>query len=134
MRTFILAISILATVTSTLVQAKEVPVKMSKKELVAFLPGTHCSRVTKAGSLHRWTNEPEGKFVASTSNKKYGSPLGVNNVTGSGTWKINDAGKYCVSIDWKREPESWCSFVLKNKDGEYFLGVEDKAHRIEFVK
>ena len=132
MRTFVLAISIFAAVTSTVVLAKDGPVKMSKKELLSFLPGKHCARITKAGSQHRWVNEPDGKFVVSTSNKKYGSPLGVRNVTGHGTWKVNDEGKYCIDIDWKREPESWCSFVLKGKDGEYFLGVADKAHRIEF--
>jgi hypothetical protein len=70
--------------------------------------------------------------VASTNNKKYGSVLGGQNVTASGSWKVNNEGKYCVKIDWRREPESWCSFVLKGKDGDYFLGVADKAHRIEF--
>ena len=127
-------IAMLAAVISTVVLATEGPVKMTKKELLAFLPGTHTSYTVKTGSLHRWTNEPDGKFVVSTNNKKYGSVLGVQNATQSGTWKVNEEGKYCVKIDWKREPEDWCAFVFKGKNGEYFLNKADPSHRIEFVK
>jgi hypothetical protein len=132
MRNFIFAIFVAAI--STVVLANEAPVKMTKKELLAFLPGTHTTYTIKAGSLHRWTNEPDGKFVVSTNNKKYGSVLGVQNVTASGTWKVNDDGKYCITINWKREPEDWCAFVFKGKNGEYFLGGEEPSRRIEFVK
>jgi hypothetical protein len=102
--------------------------------LLAFLPGTQSKYETKAGSVQRWKNEPDGKFIASTNNKKNGSPLGVQSVTAPGTWRVNDEGKYCITIDWRRDPVDWCSFVYKSADGEYFLGASKTARKIEFAK
>jgi len=134
MRNFIIAASILAAVTSSVVLAKEGPVKMTKKELLAFLPGTSSKYVTKAGSLQRWKNEPNGKFIASTDNKKYGTILGAQNVTAPGTWRVNDEGKYCITIGFRQDPVDWCAFVFRNADGEYFLGGAEPSRGIEFTK
>lgn len=134
MRNFAIVFSILAAVTSSVVLAKEGAVKMTKQELLTFLPGTQSNYETKAGSLQQWKNKPDGKFIATTNNKKYGSTLGVHSVTAPGTWRVNDEGKYCITIDWRRDPADWCSFVFKNADGEYFLGGSETARKIEFVK
>jgi hypothetical protein len=134
MRKFTIAVSILAAITSSALLAKEGAVKMTKTELLAFLPGTESKYETKAGSLQHWKNEPDGNFIATTNNKKLGSALGVVSVTASGTWWVNDEGKYCITIDWRREPANWCSFVFKSADGEYFLGGSETARKIEFVK
>jgi hypothetical protein len=107
---------------------------MTKEELLAFLPGTKVTHTSKAGSLRRWTNEPDGKFIASSDNKKYGSAVGNQGVSRPGTWKVDDEGKYCIEIDWKRWTESWCAYVLKGAEGAYYLNVADDSHRIEFSK
>lgn len=129
-----LVVAILAAIIPVAALAGESPVKMTKAELLAFLPGTQSSYETKAGSTQRWKNEPDGKFVASSSNKRYGSVLGGQNVTASGTWLVNDKGQYCVTIDWRRELTDWCAFVFKGANGEYFIGGNEPARRIEFVK
>jgi hypothetical protein len=134
MRNFTIAVLILAAFTSSPLLAKEGTVKMTKTELQALLPDTQSIYETKAGSIQRWKNEPDGKFIASTNNKKLGSPLGVQNVTAPGTWRVNDEGKYCITIDWRREPADWCSYVYKSADGEYFLGGSENARKIKFEK
>lgn len=108
-------------------------VKMTKDELEVFLPGTSVRYLTRVGSTHRWTNDSSGKFVARTDNKKYDTS-GVNSASGYGTWKVNDEGKYCVNIDWKRETEDWCAFILKTADGGYYLNKVDPTRKIEFSK
>lgn len=114
--------------------ADDAPVTMSRDELLAFIPGTEVSHVNRFGSQRRWTNGEDGKFVASTDNKKYGSALGSYNVSAPGTWRINDEGRYCVTIEWKREAENWCSHIVKGPDGQFYLGSVDPARRIEFKK
>ena len=47
---------------------------------------------------------------------------------------INDADKYCIEIDWKRELEKWCATIVKGEDGTYYLGKVDPARKIEFTK
>ena len=49
-------------------------VKLTKEELVAFLPGTGVRYLTRSGSLQRWTNELSSKFVARTDNKSTTPP------------------------------------------------------------
>ncbi len=104
---------------------------LTRQELLDLLPGTQAEYLTKGGSLHRWKNEQDGTFVASTDNKKYGSALGTQSVTAAGTWRVDDRGKYCVSIEWKREPESWCARILRTADGAYYLNTVDPARKIE---
>jgi hypothetical protein len=128
------AIAVFASVVTGNVLAQDSAVKMTKEELLAFLPGTKVTHTSKAGSLRRWTNEPDGKFVASSDNKKYGSAIGSQGGSHPGTWKINDEGKYCIEIEWKRLTENWCAYVLKSSDGAYYLNVADDSHRIEFSK
>ncbi len=118
---------------NTVAVADDAAVKMTKDELLAFLPGTNVTHVNKGGSTRRWTNDPDGTLAASTDNKKYGSGMGVRIHTSRGTWKVSDDGKYCIDIDWKREAEKWCYSVLKAADG-YFLGSVDPGHKIEFAK
>lgn len=131
-----LVVAVLASLITTSVVAQNNAVKMTKEELLSFLPGTKVTHVaSSSGSLRNWTNEPDGKFVASTNNKKFGSAMGTTaGSAGQGSWKVNDEGKYCVDIAWKRVQESWCASVLKGADGVYYLGVADDSHKIEFAK
>lgn len=130
MRRFVaLVVACLAT---SLVVADEGAVKMTREELLTFLPGARVTHVNSGGSTRVWTNNPDGTLMASSDGKKYGGAFGAPG-SSSGSWKVNDEGKYCVSIDWKREAENWCSSILKATDG-YYLAKVDPSRKIQFAK
>lgn len=129
-----LVVAVVVLVAASPVLADGAAAKMSKEELLAFLPGTEVVYTTRAGSLHRWNNAPDGKFVASTDNRKYGGATGLHGGTAPGTWRVDDDGKYCVQIDWSRELEKWCAYIIKADDGAYYLNSVDPARRIGFTK
>lgn len=114
--------------------ADDEPVPMSREELLAFLPGTMVTHVNRSGSLRRWTNEADGKFIASTDGKKHGNVLGSGASSAPGTWRVSDEGRYCIQIDWKRDDEKWCSSIVKGPDGSFYLGKVEDAKRIEFKR
>lgn len=114
--------------------AQEDGTRLSRDELLAFLPNAEVTSFSKAGSVWRWKNGPDGKFVASTDNKKYGGPLGGSSSSAVGTWEVNEQGKYCIRIDWKRETEDWCAYIVKDADGGYYLNRVDPTRKIEFRK
>jgi hypothetical protein len=105
--------------------AEEAGVRLSKEELTSFLPGTKAVYVIKGGSTHSWTNEPEGKFVASTDAKTLNLTGMGSSYTARGTWRVSDDGKYCISIEWRRYPESWCRFVYRAPGGGYYMTETD---------
>lgn len=111
---------------------------LPKDELASFLPGTKAVYVIKGGSTHIWTNEPEGKFVATTDAKTINSTGMGGGYTARGTWRVSDDGKYCVSIDWSRYSENWCYFVYRTPGGGYFMTETDdsaaKKRKIELTK
>lgn len=113
-------------------QAEEAGQRMSRDELAALLPGAEVTHVSRAGSVRHWTNGPDGKFVASSDNRKFGSAMGSSSATASGAWRISDEGRYCVQIDWRREAENWCSYIVRGPDGSFYLGAVADARRIEF--
>jgi len=130
----VLCISFLFSATS---RADEAGVKLSKEYLATFIPGTRVVYVIKGGSTHRWTNEFDGKFAASTDAKTI-NLIGAGSYTAPGNWHISDDGKYCVEINWKRYPESWCRFIFRRPDGGYYMTDTDDAnaerHNIELTK
>ena len=115
------------------VHAQESGTKITGDELRALVTGANVTHVSRYGSLRRWTNAPDGTFVASTSNQKHGGAM-AHSSSGSGKWSINSDGKFCIEIDWKRELENWCAFIIKGEDGAYYLGKVDPARKIEFTK
>ena len=114
--------------------AQDAPVKMSREELLAFLPGLKVTHVSSGGSERHWTNEPDGTLYANSNNKTFGSGAGSRTVGQAGTWKVNDEGKYCVDIDWKQLAEKWCANILKGEGDTYYLGKVDEKRKIVFVK
>jgi hypothetical protein len=111
------------------------PATLSKEELKTLLTDAKMHRVAGSGNDHYWTNEADGKFVISTTNRdKGGTPT-----TARGTWQISDDGRYCVLIEWRRNPtEEWCRFVIKTSDGYYATksaetGTE-KVYKLEVLK
>jgi hypothetical protein len=129
-----LAVAALGCFLAVNVIAQDGALKMTREELLSFLPGTKVTHVSEAGSERHWTNEPDGKFFATTNNKKFGSSLGTQGAAQAGTWKVNDEGKYCIDIDWKRVHEKWCAYVLKGQDDAYYLDGGGEKHKISFVK
>ena len=59
-------------------------------------------------------------------------------VSGSGTWKIDSNGTYCVPIMWGgRVLEDWCQYIFRAADKYYgFESLEDRAlaNPFEFSK
>lgn len=122
----------LLTLASTLVCAQETAVlrdldaqgrvTLSKEELNQLLPGAKMTRVTSGGNTHLWKNDADGSFIVSSDNRdKAGS-----NSTAQGKWHISEDGRYCVLIEWRRNPtEEWCRYVLK-AGADYYATKSDK--------
>lgn len=107
--------------------------RMSREELLSFLPGAKVKHFSQGGSERRWTNEPDGTLFANSNNKTFGNVAGTQTASHAGTWRVNDEGKYCIEIDWKRIHEQWCAFIVKGADGGYYLNSVDEKRKIEFV-
>jgi len=122
-----------AVVASFQAGADEVATKVTGDELRTLVTGAKVHHVTSFGSERRWTNEPDGTLVASSSNKKYSSAM-TGSASSPGKWSINDAGKYCIDIDWRREAEKWCASIVKAADGTFYLNSVESGRKIEFAK
>ena len=126
-------IAAVAIVASFQAFADEAAIRVSGEQLRALVTGAKVHHVNSFGSERRWVNETNGTLVASTTNKKLGGAMSAPS-SSSGKWFINDADKYCIEIDWKRELEKWCSDILKSEDGTYYLNKVDPVRKIEFAK
>jgi hypothetical protein len=129
-----LAFVIIGSLVAMSALAQDGAVKMTREELLSLLPGTKVTHISQAGSERHWTNEPDGKFFATSNNKLYGSATGTQIATHAGTWKVSDEGKYCIDIDWKRVSEKWCFHVLKGEGDIYYLHKVDEKNKIIFAK
>lgn len=113
-------------------------VRLTVDELKVLMPGAKVlSRAGGTGSTRLWTNELDGKFVASSDNR---SGMGgmSGHTTAQGTWSVADDGKYCVTLEWRKVTESWCRHIFKL--GDKYYGVSSlesgtaKTHEFEFSK
>ena len=95
---------------------------LSKEELTLLLPGAKMSRLTAGGNTQLWKNDTDGSFVISSDNR---DRAGANS-TAQGKWHISEDGRYCVLIEWRRNPtEEWCRYVLK-AGADYYSARSDK--------
>jgi hypothetical protein len=112
-------------------------VQLSAEELKQLMPNAKVVSHQKEGSTRLWTNEPDGKFVASSDIRRDISKLG-RSASAPGTWHVGDNGTYCVTIDWPHRSENWCRYIFK-VGGKYY-GVKTVtdgatvAHEFEFSK
>jgi hypothetical protein len=98
-------------------------IPLSKNDLQTFLPGTKLIHLSDTGITRRWENSPNGVFVAvAESRQSWASARFAN---GHGKWHIGDNGTYCVSIEWTRQTEQWCRFVLRQGDKYYGVASLD---------
>lgn len=97
-------------------------VTLSKEELTQLLPGARMSRVTGGGNTQIWKNDTDGSFVISSDNRD----VAGSNSTARGKWHISEDGRYCVLIEWRRNPtEEWCRYVIK-AGSDYYATKTDK--------
>jgi hypothetical protein len=112
-------------------------VQLSADELKQLMPNAKVTSYHKEGSTRYWTNEPDGKFVASSDVRRDPS-MQMRSATAQGTWHVGENGTYCVTLDWPKRSENWCRYIFK-VGGKYY-GVKTVndggtiAHEFEFSK
>ncbi len=98
-------------------------VTLTKEELSQLLPSAKMSRVTAKGNTNFWKNDSDGTFIISSDNR---DTQGMQS-TAPGKWHVSDDGRYCVLIEWKKNPtEEWCRYILKAGD-EYYATRSEKT-------
>ena len=98
-------------------------VTLTKDELSQLLPTAKMTRVTAKGNVNVWKNDSGGSFVISSDNKD----VQGQNSTAQGKWHISEDGRYCVLIEWRRNPtEEWCRFIVK-AGADYYATRSDKT-------
>ena len=109
-------------------------IQLSVDEMKQLMPGAKVVNHTEIGNTRSWTNEPGGKFVASSDNRATNSfPSNAQ-----GTWHVADNGTYCVTLEWRTLSENWCRYIFR-LGGKYY-GVSStssgttKASEFEFSK
>ncbi len=113
--------------------AQDAGEKVTGEELRSLVTGAKVVHVNSYGSVRRWTNEPDGGLQASTTSTNYGSAMSRGD-SSPGKWSINSDGKFCLDIDWSREAEKWCAFIVKAADGGYYIGSVKPGRKIEFSR
>ena len=93
-------------------------VQLSTEDLNQLLPGASVMHRTPTGTVRRWSNKADGTLVASSDASALSGGRAYH-VTGSGTWRIADNGRFCVAIKWNMQAEDVCRYVFK-ADGKYF--------------
>lgn len=111
-------------------------VQLSAEDLRQLVPGAKVMSRYRDSTRH-WTNEADGKFIASTTARAH--DIGrTRSTTAPGTWHVGDNGTYCVTIEWKTLTENWCRYIFKV--GDKYYGVRSiadggaEAHEIEFSR
>jgi len=106
-------------------------VQLSADELKQLMPGAKVVSHTNAGSARTWENNANGALLASSDNR--GGTGRARPVAGNGTWRVEDKGTYCVTLQWNMANEEWCRYIFKAGDKYYAFGrLEDTAQSTEF--
>lgn len=109
-------------------------VQLSAAELTQLLPGAKVVNHALSGATRNWQNSVNGDLTASTDGRSNSTSKPAPG-SGSGTWKIDDKGMYCVQIkwNWMGRSEDWCRYVFKAGDKYYaFDMLADTAQASEF--
>lgn len=98
-------------------------VTLTKDELSQLLPNAKMTRVNAKGNTSAWKNDSSGSFVISSDNRD----VQGQNSTAQGKWHISEDGRYCVLIEWKRNPtEEWCRYIVR-AGADYYATKSDKT-------
>lgn len=115
-------------------------VQLTADDLRQPMPGAKVAHHNEIGSLRRWTNEPDGKFIASSDLGREPGKIGVHGTVqgGKGSWHVGDNATYCVAIEWRQRSENWCRYIFKAGDKYYGVKSLDDgggiASEFEFSK
>ena len=94
---------------------------LSSSEVREVVSGAKTEFTGVNGSVRRWTNNPDGTFVASRDNGA------VQRRSGRGTWSVNDDAALCLTFDWgAMETDNWCRQLYRVDDRYYAYGLDPK--------
>lgn len=101
-------------------------IQLSAEDLKQLMPGAKVVSRTKAGSTRLWENKADGTLIAGSDGR--GSSGGRTSPgTGTGTWRVADNGRFCVTIKWLMRSEDWCRYMFKSGDKYYGFGTLDDS-------
>ena len=102
--------------------AAEPATPLSQGDAARLLQGATVDFTSTRGNKLNWKNEADGTMLASSVGSKGRS------TRQKGTWKIDEKGRFCVSIDWPSNLEEWCRHVIK--DGESYYLTRSNGERV----
>jgi hypothetical protein len=109
-------------------------VQLNAADLKQLLPGSKVVNHNPSGATRRWENSLSGDLSASSDGRGNTGGHAMPG-SGSGSWKIDDKGTYCVQIkwNWMGRSEDWCRYIFKAGDIYYaFNTLQDTAQANEF--
>jgi hypothetical protein len=95
---------------------------LSQDDATQLLRGATVDFTSTRGNKLNWKNELDGTMLASSVGSKGRS------TTQKGSWKIDEKGRFCVSIDWPSNLEEWCRYVVK--DGDIYYLTRSNGERV----
>lgn len=102
--------------------AIEVPAPLSQDAVAQLLQGATVDFTSSRGNRLSWKNDLDGTMLASSVSTN------GRNTTRKGRWKIDDKGRFCVSIDWPSNLEEWCRYVVR--DGDIYYVTRSNGERV----
>lgn len=99
----------------------------SAEDLKQQVNGARFSTTSPTGvAIEEWVDAADGTVLVRRSGAP-GKKAGASS-TASGHWAFNDAGQYCLHVDWdvrQGGPEDWCAPVSIGQDGSMTLALTD---------
>ena len=86
---------------------------LSREDVAQLLQGATVDFTSARGNRLNWKNDLDGTMLASSVSSK------GRGTTTKGSWKIDEKGRFCVSIGWPSNLEEWCRYVVKDSDNYY---------------
>jgi len=97
--------------------------KLSSEEVRALLSGATVDAQRSGNVQTKTLYKPDGSLSAQIQ-----APDASTG--GTGTWKVEDDGKFCISINWTLHfpPVAGCSYVFRLGDSFYFSVSDSVRH------
>lgn len=94
---------------------------LSAAELKDLVSGAKTEMTMPRGAQRRWTNLPDGTFLASRTNGD------LKRRNGSGTWSVKEDATYCLNFDWgSMDTEARCTTLYKVDKKYHAFGADPK--------
>ena len=102
--------------------AADALVPLPREDVAQLLQGATVDFSSSKGNRLSWKNDLDGTMLASSVGSK------GRGTTKNGTWKIDEKGRFCISIDWPSNLEEWCRYVVK--DGDIYYLTRSNGERV----